>query len=970
MGYNAFFTFGALAEGPFAVIDLGPDLDVLAVNDRGTVVLEDGETFRMLPLGEPETLSESGVFLALDNDDRIGWFKRVEGTVDTTRVLDGEEQDWEVVPAPLRAIVNMNRDDSETGEVFGEAGHFTRTDLVDVETGSYSVNAFWLADGADPVVSVSVRMEREYYSIDYEGPSPGELSAYSQIGGEGSAGARYLFDAGGENEEYAWSWTDDDFTDSSGEGLQISAGAPSSTLTPSWSSFDQVNGYGPVAVLTPLLRNRNGDWVSEEKEYEVREVDSDISVESTDRFVFSDGTDVEAPGQSVSAIGRIDDQEGPWKSWTGMQVGTGALLNRLSTEGPDGGSPLRNGGANAPILTPKSIARNGLFLVDDSSASTTRLWRNGRILSEEEILGTDSPWSSLSLSHLSDSGAFVAGTATKEGTGQRHAVLLLQVDLDIDSDNNNGVGPPDRSAAEEALEDDDEKTGKLIGVNNGDRDFDNIPDYADGFDGETLTGMNFTQLILEMPDGIEIDKLKVKLIYSASDPAGVTVTNQNSGASQNGSDSSWTTRDGKIYNLPSGNIRLWLKDASESRNSASVLSNGNFIPSNTEIPFEKINGGGSERLVTLYIEGVKPSDFPGEDTIQLEFGIECDGAASFFEADTVRFTATDVVFRDGSGDGFLGRDDYTFNSADFSSYSLSDGMASLVVYSMITGGSLNVETLTIPAAPQGMSDVINYSAGQRQQGPYLLAGMSVSPETSSSVTQALALNSIGSRGFTYVDAVAGDTDGQSAPSGSAGLVVFDERIIRLGVRVVELSQAAGPNHNGPSISVVDIVALEEFLNQVYRPANIVWSVELLPSVSIDYDLLNNNGQLDLGFLNSDAEERNAVIAAGDDQESDYMLFLVHDIPGNGGGAFLETDYAYLDASHMGSIFNVDSAHEIGHSLGLPHPFEYEDKTTGDYLNRFGALPNDFDPENVMNYVRGPKLRLFQWLFLNPGPQEQ
>lgn len=43
-------------------------------------------------------------------------------------------------------------------------------------------------------------------------------------------------------------------------------------------------------------------------------------------------------------------------------------------------------------------------------------------------------------------------------------------------------------------------------------------------------------------------------------------------------------------------------------------------------------------------------------------------------------------------------------------------------------------------------------------------------------------------------------------------------------------------------------------------------------------------------------------------------------------------------------------HELGHAMGLPHPFEY--------------VNNDYDPDNLMNYNDGFKLRLFQWERIN------
>ncbi len=151
VGYDSFFTFKAVPEGPYAVIDLGTAQSVLALNDRGTVVLDDGDDFRVRTLGGQEPSTKEGVFLAIDNADRIGWFERVDGSVDWSRVLNADNNEWSIPSAPLRDIALINRDDSITGEVIEDEGWFERSDIVDVEKGSYTVNSFWLSDNSHPV---------------------------------------------------------------------------------------------------------------------------------------------------------------------------------------------------------------------------------------------------------------------------------------------------------------------------------------------------------------------------------------------------------------------------------------------------------------------------------------------------------------------------------------------------------------------------------------------------------------------------------------------------------------------------------------------------------------------------------------------------------------------------------------------------------------------------------------------------
>ena len=98
------------------------------------------------------------------------------------------------------------------------------------------------------------------------------------------------------------------------------------------------------------------------------------------------------------------------------------LSRGLSIAGPDQAQEIIDGPAGRSLFTCSKIAANGLMATDQG------LWRNGRVLHNEEILGPDSRGGYPSRLP-SDSGAWLITTAEHAETGQRHALLLVKVDL-------------------------------------------------------------------------------------------------------------------------------------------------------------------------------------------------------------------------------------------------------------------------------------------------------------------------------------------------------------------------------------------------------------------------------------------------------------------------------------------------------------------------------------------------------------
>lgn len=222
-------------------------------------------------------------------------------------------------------------------------------------------------------------------------------------------------------------------------------------------------------------------------------------------------------------------------------------------------------------------------------------------------------------------------------------ITVMKVDLDVDSDNDNGTDDPARDFAEDFIEDktgDTNKPGKFVVVNDDDTDNDFIPDFADGFnrDGQsgtaneqkddTTTDEAFTPLVIELPAPTDLGTAKIKVTYSAADPANATRT---------GSSPEYE------YSPSSGTIRIWTKDGNQSRNKASVKAEtpGDFVPSDT-FDASQLGFSGGTRIKTFYLEGIAPSDDVAASQIKVEVDPDGDGPIGFVVVDAIRVTVIKI----------------------------------------------------------------------------------------------------------------------------------------------------------------------------------------------------------------------------------------------------------------------------------------------------------------------------------------
>jgi hypothetical protein len=220
--------------------------------------------------------------------------------------------------------------------------------------------------------------------------------------------------------------------------------------------------------------------------------------------------------------------------------------------------------------------------------------------------------------------------------------------IDIDSDNTNGFGDPDRSLAEERIENDPTKPGKILAVNDNDDDGDGIPDFADGFDWDGITSEDdraafddpntpehepeeqFVPVILVLPEGVNPSVAKVKLTYSASDPANVGRTGEG------------TPEDPYVYTPAAGDLRLWTKDGSAARDKASLATGGDFVPSDVELSWSALPDGPRADTRRLWLEAIAPSTNLGDQQITVALDPDGPGPGGYVASDAVRVTSTRV----------------------------------------------------------------------------------------------------------------------------------------------------------------------------------------------------------------------------------------------------------------------------------------------------------------------------------------
>lgn len=220
------------------------------------------------------------------------------------------------------------------------------------------------------------------------------------------------------------------------------------------------------------------------------------------------------------------------------------------------------------------------------------------------------------------------GKGDKPGENPHWAIELLpNIDLDVDSDNNNGLKPlPEaEDEGEDAIEDDSSKPGKLVAVNDSDRDNDFTPDFVDWEIKKPITFDEniFTPMKLTLPAPIDTSKAKIRFKYVSS----------NTKINKIG-----TKPEFEYIPEPQGKLRLWTKESNTKRDPKSLVDKGDYLPNDTAFTAKDMGFSNGKRNVTMYIEGIRPSNSVGSTEITAEVDPDGDGPADFMLTDVVHLT--------------------------------------------------------------------------------------------------------------------------------------------------------------------------------------------------------------------------------------------------------------------------------------------------------------------------------------------
>ncbi|WP_309381959.1 thrombospondin type 3 repeat-containing protein [Cerasicoccus frondis] len=400
VGYDAKLNFDAAPEVVYSVVPLGPKSSygqIYSLNNKGTVAFESLDTgeFNLKKLGSTPS-SISGYFLDLNNRGDCMYYET--GLHPKVYAVDSAGTLFKTIELDeFRDSFDYNLDVSFKQIGSGDKAFYNavqRSSNILIENGTLDENrhAFF---------NVSA-----YYSYE-------EFSNYELVNGEWQLSQAVWW----ELFFYGLTYSEDQLLNDSvftyayfhqssySPEIVNPADHPLGEMT---SHFTD-EGIPEIEGFSLIKANHSGDFqiVSGQRAgYEGFSGDTNIE--------FSDGysLQVSSGSENCPAFGRINEMDGLWKAWSEEQT--------MSLTEPEQGSTILSQFEGDPLDVTK-ITEKGLLLTEQG------LWRNGRLLTEAEILGSESEWSNLNIDAISDDGSFVVGHALNE-FGESYYLLLFQLE--------------------------------------------------------------------------------------------------------------------------------------------------------------------------------------------------------------------------------------------------------------------------------------------------------------------------------------------------------------------------------------------------------------------------------------------------------------------------------------------------------------------------------------------------------------
>ncbi len=225
------------------------------------------------------------------------------------------------------------------------------------------------------------------------------------------------------------------------------------------------------------------------------------------------------------------------------------------------------------------------------------------------------------------------------------AITVSLGNLAIDSNNDSdGLLFDQSNAADEAAEGRTGSPGKLILVNDGDKDGDGFPDLVDGFTNSLIPPEEFENvsewlvpMVIELPDFEDqdaLDDVRLSFGYDASDPNEIGLLDS----------------DTIGFTLP-GSLRIWtIGDGFSTRDGDDLSLGGDYVAPDTDYAlddfFNEVEQGsdGIHRL-KVYVEAVRPSETLGDLSIEARIKLS-PSAETAIPFDTVKLTAVRALAAD------------------------------------------------------------------------------------------------------------------------------------------------------------------------------------------------------------------------------------------------------------------------------------------------------------------------------------